>query len=113
VAPVPPPKFERVILMNTEVITTGTETTTKKSRSKSVFANSKEFVLAYLSAQKSGKTLNELAESCNMRPLSLRSRIALMKKRGVLLPDLKKQTSSKRGRQQLDIAELNALIAGN
>jgi len=100
--------------MNNEtVVTTGTETTTKKTRSKSVFANSKEFVLAYLSAQKSGKTLNEFAEAYSIRPLSLRSRIALMKKRGVLLPDLKKQTSSKRGRQQLDIAELNALIAGN
>ena len=94
--------------MNTE--TASVETTTKKTRSKSVFANSKEFVLAYLSAQKSGKTLNELASESGMRPLSLRSRIALLKKKGVLLPDLKKQTTSKRGRQQLDIAELNALI---
>ena len=99
--------------MNNEtVVTTGTETTTKKTRSKSVFAGAREFIVAYLSAQRAGKTLNEFAESCKMRPLSLRSRIALMKKRGVLLPDLKKQTTSKRGRQQLDIAELNALIAG-
>jgi hypothetical protein len=99
--------------MNNETVVTTEAQTTKKSRSKSVFANSKEFVLAYLSAQKSGKTLNEFAEAYSIRPLSLRSRIALMKKRGVLLPDLKKQTTVKRGRQQLDVAELNALISGN
>ena len=98
---------------NDTVVNTEAQAATKKTRSKSVFASSKEFVLAYLSAQKSGKTLNEFAEACCMRPLSLRSRIALMKKRGVLLPDLKKQTTSKRGRQQLDVAELNELIAGN
>jgi hypothetical protein len=100
--------------MNTEtVVTTEAQATTKKARSKSVFANSKEFVLAYLSAQKSGKTLNDFASDSGMRPLSLRSRIALMKKRGVNLPPLKKDTSAgKRGRQQLDIDELNALIAG-
>ena len=100
--------------MNNEVVTTEAQATTKKARSKSVFAGAREFIVAYLSAQRAGKTLNEFAESCGMRPLSLRSRIALMKKRGVLLPDLKKQTTSKRGRQQLDVAELNALIvAGN
>jgi hypothetical protein len=98
--------------MNTEtVVTTGTETTTKKTRSKSVFAGAREFIVAYLSAQRAGKTLNEFASDSGMRPLSLRSRIALMKKKGVLLPDLKKQTTSKRGRQQLDVDELNALIS--
>ena len=96
--------------MNTETVVTTSTETTKKARSKSVFAGAREFIVAYLSAQRAGKTLNEFAESCSMRPLSLRSRIALMKKRGVLLPDLKKQTTSKRGRQQLDIAELNELI---
>jgi len=96
--------------MNNETVVT----TTKKTRSKSVFANSKEFVLAYLSAQKSGKTLNELASDSGMRPLSLRSRIALLKKKGVNLPPLKKETSAgKRGRQQLDVVELNALIAAD
>jgi hypothetical protein len=96
--------------MNTEVV----NTEAKKSRSKSVFANSKEFVIAYLSAQKSGKTLNDFASDSGMRPLSLRSRIALLKKKGVNLPPLKKDTSAgKRGRQQLDVVELNALIAGN
>jgi hypothetical protein len=96
--------------MNTETVVT---TEAKKSRSKSVFANSKEFVLAYLSAQKSGKTLNDFASDSGMRPLSLRSRIALLKKKGVNLPPLKKDTNAgKRGRQQLDVAELNALIEG-
>ena len=99
-----------------ELNTTVTETNTKakKSRTPSVFASAKDFVIAHLDAVKKGWSLNQFADSCGMKPLSLRSRITLMKKKGVMLPDLAKDKSNsgKKGRSPINTDELNALIFG-
>ena len=88
--------------------------TTKKTRTPSPFASAKEFVIAYVEASKAGKTLNDFAAGCGMKPLSIRSRVQLLKKKGVMLPDLAKDKSNsgKKGRMPIDAAELNALIFG-
>ena len=87
--------------------------TTKKTRTPSPFASAKDFVIAYVEASKAGKTLNDFAAGCGMKPLSIRSRVQLLKKKGVHLPDLAKPANSgKKGRAPIDVNELNALIFG-
>lgn len=101
--------------MSTEMKTTVTETNTKakKSRTPSVFSSAKDFVIAHLDAVKKGWSLNQFADSCGMKPLSLRSRITLMKKKGVMLPDLAREESSgRKGRSPINSDELNAIIFG-
>ena len=99
--------------MSTELNTTVTETKAKKSRKPSVFSSAKDFVIAHLDAVKKGWSLNQFADSCGMKPLSLRSRITLMKKKGVMLPDLAKEASSgRKGRMPIDVPSLNELIFG-